>query len=404
MTLATLFYATTGSNTAASGSNAPATAVTGTNGDISGTTFTLNETVDFTGVNDDGTDILWAALNSGDRHLFRITSFNPSVAAATSLTLSETATAVRTASNWAVGGKRADYMNDTSQPDFEDGLSGWEFEFAVGTYNQSGSVVLATTDLTDGYLIIRAESGAAVTFDMLTGATSFDATAAAVRVENIKFDGTSSGRTNAHITVGPKHHVEGCEFTGNAGHGIFCQAGHVGNIINNHIHNLTASAGNAIGIEIDNGTPGMMVYGNSIHDNTGDGIHIDTSQFTQESLCIAHNIIYDNGGAGIEARNWFDVAGTNNHGLWLINNTIHANTGAGIDVAYTGTLNPNSVLNLINNAVTDNGDHGVKSTTDLSDHNIGINLYNNYNGNTTNHWENPGTGASSHRDRDWETN
>jgi hypothetical protein len=46
------------SDTACSGAG-PSTAVTGTNGDVSGTTCTLNETKDFTGAADDGSDVLY---------------------------------------------------------------------------------------------------------------------------------------------------------------------------------------------------------------------------------------------------------------------------------------------------------------------------------------------------------
>ncbi len=163
MPLVSLTYdISSGSNTAASGTNAPSTAVTGTNGDISGTTFTLNETVDFTGVADDDSDVLWVDTPSGDRHLFRITAFNPSVAAATTLTVSESATSPETGDNWAVGGVRQHFWNDTSNSDVADMTSGWEMIFEAGTYTISNSVLpLVPTggNLTDGRLIFRSSSG-----------------------------------------------------------------------------------------------------------------------------------------------------------------------------------------------------------------------------------------------------
>jgi hypothetical protein len=123
------YNATTGSDTAPSDSDG-----SGTNGDLATTTLTLNETVDFTGVADDDSDYLWYEGNAGDRHLFQVTAFNPSVAACTSLTVSPSGT-TRTAKNWYVNGTRKTLKNDTSRYDWQDHALYWQAEFDAGTYD-----------------------------------------------------------------------------------------------------------------------------------------------------------------------------------------------------------------------------------------------------------------------------
>ena len=129
MPVTVIYDATSGSDTAPTGNHG-----SGTNGDIATTTLTLNETVDFTGVADDDTDYLWFTGNAGDRHLFTITAFVGGVATCTSLTLSETCTASRTASNWAVNGERKTLINDTTREDWDDYGTDWNIQFKEGTY------------------------------------------------------------------------------------------------------------------------------------------------------------------------------------------------------------------------------------------------------------------------------
>ena len=136
------YDAANGSDTAASGAGG-ATAVTGTNGSgTAGTsTFSLNEEVDFTGVADDGSDALWCESTANERHLFRITAFNPSVAACTTLTTTEVIGATNiTTANWAVGGKRKTVEADTAQSDDDDMADGWNAEFEAGTYTITAAI------------------------------------------------------------------------------------------------------------------------------------------------------------------------------------------------------------------------------------------------------------------------
>ena len=146
MSTATLHYASTGSNTAASGSNAPTTAVTGTaaSGTGAATTINLGGTFDLTGVADDDTDLIWCATTTGERHLFRITSFTGGVAACTAVVVANAIGATTfSGANWAIGGKRLSFENDTSLCDYED-IDGWNVVLGDGeTYTTTKEIDVA---------------------------------------------------------------------------------------------------------------------------------------------------------------------------------------------------------------------------------------------------------------------
>ena len=153
MAFPTLQYdATNGSDTNPNGNDG-----SGTNGDLSSTTLTLNETVDLTGVANDGSDYLWYEGDSGDRHLFQITGFTGGVSTCTALSLATTGT-TRTAKNWAVNGERKTFSNDSSRYDYEDYLSGWTVELQDGTYDVPSQI--ATQGSATQLITYQAASGA----------------------------------------------------------------------------------------------------------------------------------------------------------------------------------------------------------------------------------------------------
>ena len=351
------YDATNGSDTAASGAG-PATAVTGTDGDIATTTLTLNETKDFTGAANDGSDVLWFDGSAGDRHLFSISSFNPSVAACTSLTLNETCSASRNASNWAVGGERKTLQNDTSNVDWLDWYSGWTIEFDAGTYVTDVQFNPAATS--PGYrvppLTLRAKSGAAsrpiiqqtTNNNMLRTATAH----ASYVCQGLKFTNDAVTGVDAHILphadtqltmidcvidtngsgsdaaiyvkVGDtcisligcyvKHlwnyglrcnqddvqvHVEGCVFDG-GGTGFRAAAIRVGGDMGTStIRNNLIFDGDGDGIQAEpDYRASIQIVGNTIVDCSGDGITTQGTQLGGFGI-IANNVIAFNGGYGL---------------------------------------------------------------------------------------------------------
>jgi hypothetical protein len=366
MVVCTIIYnASSGSDTAASGSNAPTTAVTGTNGDISTTTFTLNETVDFTGVNDDDTDVLWIDTPAGDRHLYRITAFNPSVGAATTLTVTPSAGTARTADNWAVGGKRQTLDNDTSQPDLEDGLAGWKYELEAGTYSvaQTNTIAYSYT-AADGGIFLMAASGASPTISW-TGDFALITTAqyGVLHAEGITFSNTTSTSTSARCVDASNNggrltfidctadqygnflysgtdtntHISGCDITNGSSQILITLSGNGKLVLNvdnttfrafggiginasgntgwGHVSFLScifrdSTAGNAA-IQIDPAHNNLYIFKSCVfHDNNTDGIRINGSPSASSGyVVIRNNIFTNNGGYGINCTaSWHEDA------------------------------------------------------------------------------------------------
>lgn len=140
MALPIITYASTGSDTGASGSGAPATPLANTstvdtaNGVGGSTTITFNAEVDLTGINNDRSDVIYIAhAVSGEKHLFAIDSVSPNTTHATSLSVNS-AIGVTGFANaaWAIGGSRQTFLHHTDRPDFQDGQAGWIFALTSG--------------------------------------------------------------------------------------------------------------------------------------------------------------------------------------------------------------------------------------------------------------------------------
>ena len=77
---------------------------------------------------------MWIDTPMGDRKLFTVTSFLPTVSACTSVRTLESPTADVTGDSWAINGTRQTLDADTSNGDERDWGPGWNIEFASGTY------------------------------------------------------------------------------------------------------------------------------------------------------------------------------------------------------------------------------------------------------------------------------
>lgn len=343
MVFPTIQYdATNGSDTAPTGADG-----SGTNGDLSTTTLTLNETVDFTGVADDDSDYLWYEGNAGDRHLFQITAFNPSVAACTSLTLANSGT-TRTGSNWAVNGERKTLENDSSQKDWEDLLPGWKLEFQDGTYDLTAMIDGIAGNYIDGHIHFVAASGAAPILRTTANVRHFDGLPN-ITLQGIEFTTSASPKTSTMLTRASSAtdgtgFIEGCTVDG-LQYGI---SGYFQNEIcvkNTTIKNCVSHAiyGESYGVVgsftnckiSDNGGWGMEEGSSAtgghcaflhceIHNNTLGGLTVNKRQPT-----IIHNCtIVGNGGPAIKVPTAYTAARGPHQ---FHNNLITNNIGAGID-------------------------------------------------------------------------
>lgn len=354
MTVATLRYnSSTGTDTGASGSNAPETPITGSNADVSGTVVTLNETVDFTGVADDDSDIIWIDTPAGERHLFRIVSFSPSVAAATSVSVLESATTPRTGDSWAVGGKRQSFDNDTSNPDLDDFRPGWEAELDEAIdYALSSSAIpytIASASGANGGVVIKARSGhfPKVTWDSGPATDVFNLAAnAALRLEGIEFENTTGLGTDANFvycSVGSTSvAIVDCSVIA-PGRCVHADATNINIVLSNSYFQSLYSSG----IEFSQ-RGALYMVGSEVALCTADGIHIsyNSSLF---SLHIISSLIRNNDGVGV----YVPAIGTN--GIVVVqNNTIHQNGGDGIECWGNAAVGSRPMV-ITNNLITEHG-------------------------------------------------
>ena len=199
------YNSSTGSNTApsdavASGSNATGTAAA--------TSIALGGTYDCRAAADDDSDFIWCFTTAGQRHLFRITAFAPSLSAATSVTVAEAIGATFGSEEGGVAfhinGTRLSLDGDTTFTDWQGLDPGWVVELN-GSFVQTAIGVKVsehrstTSAVTDEPVTIRASSGATSTptIDVRGNgyhhfiASSFDYTS--VRFEGLNLFCTTGG-------------------------------------------------------------------------------------------------------------------------------------------------------------------------------------------------------------------
>lgn len=358
------YDATSGSDTAPTGNDG-----SGTNGDWSTTTLTLNETVDFTGVADDDSDYLWVNTPAGSRKLAQITAFNPSVGACTSITTAQSSTAAYTADSWAVNGTRKTLVNDTSQSDVCDYTFGWTAEFESGTYVNGSSHVRVAEDagspsIGNPPITLRAAAGA-VSRPVIDGSTAFSILALwgghSFVVEGLKilksasttdrpllrangaatfydcvFDGNGFGASCLEQESGTSTVFVSCYFTGATSYGLYLsnhssKATLIGCVFKGAASRFTIAA---IGSNIAAVTQqeALVVIGCLIYDAAGDGIRWDTDG--QVNFTIVGNMIVDNSGDGISINNDEDFT----HNAAIVNNIIAFNGAYGLTAPATGCL------------------------------------------------------------------
>ncbi|MCP3882358.1 MAG: DUF5123 domain-containing protein [Sulfitobacter sp.] len=213
MVLPTITYdATNGSDTASGGGvgrDSGSTGYTGTDGDGTGTTLTLNETKNFTAgdvaVAEDGSDVLWYDGVAGERHLFSISSFNPSAEACTSITTVESFDSAQTAQDWAVGGERKT-LEGLANPDHEDWGAGWTIEFDAGTYTVTDTLTPLGGTRALGPTTLQASSGAAtrpildVTSNIVTIHTAGLGTGESIVIKGLEFNSTAASNATLWLT------------------------------------------------------------------------------------------------------------------------------------------------------------------------------------------------------------
>ena len=341
------YNASSGSDTAASGGG-PSTAVTGTNGDISGSTLTLNETKDFTGAANDGTDVLYFTGNAGDRHLFAISSFTGGVSTCTALVLVETATATRTGSAWAVGGKRKTFQNDTSQPDGDDWGGSWDIVLEAGTYDVTTSLFISTnkTHTAGQPLRITGAGRGSTTLRKTTNGNFMQDAQLSMHIRSLHLTTNATTKTGVNFSR-----------AANGSQVMFIEDCRVTELNSFHLtyFNARTLAYNCDFDGLQKGVNVIGVYGAYLdmhncvirncgadgcvlHNGTGDGF-----------ATITNNVFLDNN-VGIKVGD--QLAGRN---VTILNNIIHGSTSHGVNIV-SGEVNGHLIAG---NIITDNGGYGI---------------------------------------------
>ena len=382
--LATITYnAASGSDTAASGGTLPATAITHTgrstlDGDDSNT-FTFNDagTHDCSGGADDGSDVLWVAASSADRHLHRITSYTGGIATCTAIVVAETMSASISASNWAIGGKRATFENDTGRYDWEDWNTGWTVELDDDQTINAALTLPNVGSIADSPLHIK--PSAATGIIGISQAADADiitciANTPVFILERLKTSWTSSRAQNALVipTSNGTQIIKGCVFDGTNGStaGISIANGTGGfptTFIDCEIHDF---GGDGVSL---NGRLDIQFQNTSIHDNGGNGINVLNS--TTGLLVCMNCLVYGNTTHGIDLSAVIDV---DPWPVILVGNIFYLNGSSGIDANATVDY---GIRTFYNNVFLSNGAFGIDDSATGA---IAIEAdYNHYYNNTT---------------------
>ena len=340
MVLCTIIYdPASGSDTAASGSNAPTTPWTQADfatltSTLGSTTFTFSDagTHDLTNgktVLADGTDVLYFDSSStASRKLFRIVSYTGGADACTAIETAENADVGETR-DWAIGGKRKTLDVVTALPDFEQAAAGWRFELEAGSYqidNASLPIALpAEGDNTDGAMEIVAAAGDSPIIHQTHATAHTFEPAAGNRLicRGIKFTGT--GTTRAYFCYVDDCHVKMIDCISTMGRPLVYTQGSNGRVdlirceIDGATDGLIQSTGgrvhwrlidcwihdcgdNAIQIVVSNANLTMYCKGCRFTNNAGTGIFIDVDQ-SGTSLTVLNCTFHGNLDDGIELWN-----------------------------------------------------------------------------------------------------
>lgn len=350
------YNGSSGSDSAASGSNAPTTAITDvstgeTISTATSTTQTFSSAVDLTGVLDDDSDCIFIATPSGERKLFQIVSFTGGVAACTAIVTTEAADGTDAGLSFAIGGVRQTLQADTSNRDWLDMGAGWTFEFEAGTYDLGASISVVAGTAADGFLRFQAASGASVTLRSTTNTHHFSASDG-LHVRDVSLTTNSGTTTNTRGLYSSSTNSRNILFANVVIDGL--DEGILGNFdiqglfINVEVMNCTD-----YGVRVGrNQTDNIFMYACKLHDNGYGASWRDSGTNDRSYMVIDHCLIYDNTNDGL-------VAEMDASPLTVKNSTFHGNGGDGISVVAGLAVSLQAGFILLNNIFDSNLGYGV---------------------------------------------
>ncbi len=349
-----LINSATGSDTLASGAG-PGTALTGTAGatDGAGTTVTLDNGTNLTGVATDGSHVLYFSdATAGHKNFTSITGSAGSGGPTPTVTVSPALTISLSGKSWAIGGKRASLLGGAStrltnnNGGTGDAQAGWILRMESGHSETTASrwdVRTANSSTANGAIIIEGVAGAAV---MPVITTSSDVVTRNGYTILRNFALTNTGTNNPFIVANAGSgscRIEGMKLTGAAGTGTIIALGSGYQLIGNTILNGTT------GVTAGQNT---QILNNVISGGSSDGI---SRSGDCSGIMIAGNIIKAMGGDGI------DITQTRTDGFAsysIVGNTINGCTGSGIQIS--GDNEALRATTILNNILSNNGAYGLK--------------------------------------------
>lgn len=356
-----LVNSATGSDSAASGAG-PGTALTGTAASVAGTatSVSITDAVDLSGVATDGSAVLYYVDGTaGHRNFDNITAISGSSGAWT-VTVKNGFTTSTGPFSWAIGGKRASIGSSTSVKLFSnnslagDAMPGWTVELQSGhTETISGTLNMrrsGNTSSTGGPIILEGDPAAA-TMPILTFSNNgigLEPQGTYQQVANIEFQNSNATKTSS-IAIQPSstgiqiRNVRIKDST-NFFHNGIVPIGANGAVYDSEIANTNAyaiSAGASTSTD-------FRIINCYIHNSSG-GLSISS---TNGMILVEGNIIVNNTGDGILYAN----TGGANYSTLFIGNTLDNNSTNGIELNGTSDTN----ISFINNIFSNNGNYGVK--------------------------------------------
>jgi len=299
--------------------------------------MTFSSTIDLTGVANDGSDIIYVAGTSGERHLFRITSFTGGVSTCTGLSLADAIGASGlSASAWGIGGKRQTLSADSSNQDLQDQSEGWRFELegTGSTYTLTGTNTLTSTHAVGGFLTNGPQEliAAAGATPKITWTGDVEAinlpTGSMLKISGIAFENTTSVSNSASAVVAAAGSsyvdIDNCSFvasgrfvTGAASvygkiiscdikstynQGLWLRARSSVLIADCNIHECgvagSSSNGKGIYIQNSNGLCGLTIVSNRVWGCYATGIEV-VDQYISHNVVIQNNVLDNNGSHGV---------------------------------------------------------------------------------------------------------
>lgn len=336
-----LFVNTGGAATNSGSSDNSTPDKSGTNASVSGTTVTLDSGTVLTGVVTSGasqSSINIAGATNTNQTIFWITGTAGSGGATPTVTVSVAPTGTLTGVSWAIGGQYL-YPSGATHDVIVNALrAGDTLQFDNTPASKTLAFINPTTagDTTSGKISVIGKAGASVTL-AVTGATN----AITIGQANWYFSNlTFTGSGNAPIVTAS---AGGFIFENNSISGTGVNASQQALVVTGNgfvVLNNNIGPTGSIGVNPQSSTGQGIIFGNYIHDNTGDGITMGGTP----SFAIINNIVTGNGGVGI---NFTGATASQAHSATVYGNTVYGNTGSQVSVT-----NINTVVFMCNNIIS----------------------------------------------------